>query len=149
MKPRTDATPTSGVDPPAGLGRARVHWDKFLAHVRANLPEAEIFWKVYPGKSGRQCVVRLKGRNLAYLKPEDGWFLVGLALSDAAVARLADARLPAELVEEIRSSPRYMEGRPARVRVNSAATLEIIATLLDIKAADVVSAKLRRRRGRS
>ncbi|MCK6484440.1 MAG: DUF3788 family protein [Phycisphaerae bacterium] len=144
-EPRDKGAVATNTDPPDGLGAARALWDQLLARVRAELPEAQVVWKVYAGKSGRQCVIRMKDRNLAYLKPGDGCFLAGFALSDAAVALLADAKLPAEFVEEVRSSPKYQEGRPARVRVDSAATLKTAATLLDIKAADVLGAKRRRR----
>jgi len=124
-------------DPLAALGKARTHWDAFLARARADVPEAEVAWKTYAGASGTQCVIRMSGRNLAYLKPGEGWFLASFALSDAAIVRLSEARLPAELIQEVEASPKYPEGRPARVRVDSAAACRTAAKLLAIKAADV------------
>lgn len=124
-------------DPLAALGPARPLWDALLARAAADLPALEVLWKTYAGKTGRQCVIRLKDRNLAYLKPGAGSFLVSVALSDAAVAALGASTLPPSLIAEVRASPKYPEGRPARVVVDSPAALEHAAALLAIKAADV------------
>jgi len=105
------------------------------------VPDVEIVWKTYTGKTSRQCVVRMKGRNLVYLKPSEGGFLASMALSDAAVATLADAKIPKSLIEEIESSPKYPEGRPARVHVHSTSTLRTAIALLAIKQSDVLRMK--------
>ena len=128
-------------DPLAALGPARPLWDAFLARAAADLPAAEIGWKSYAGKTGRQCVIRLKDRNLAYLKPGEGSFLVSVALSDGAVAGLAGSKLPASLIEEIEAAPKYPEGRPARVLVSSSSGVKHAVTLLALKTADVLRAK--------
>jgi|GEM_PF-80568 len=127
------------------LAAAQPHWDQFLQWVGANLPDAEIVWKDYAGKTGRQCVIRMKDRNLAYLKPAAGSFLASVALSDAAVADLDDSKLPEALIHEIRSSPKYPEGRPARVCVDSIPTLKMATALMEIKIADRLRAKSKRR----
>ena len=127
------------------LGSARSHWDAFLAAASGAAPEVNVVWKEYAGKTGRQCVIRMEDRNLAYLKPGEGWFLVSVALSDAAVAGLGESKLPKALIKEIEGAPKYPEGRPARVQVDSAATLKTALALLAIKAADVVETKSKRR----
>lgn len=149
LKKRTPRSPTSEVDAPADLGAARLHWDALLRRLLADQPNVDILWKDYAGKSGRQCVIRLKDRNLAYLKPGIGFFVVSMAMSDKAVGCLAQSKLPQALVEEIASSRKYPEGRAARVRVDSAATFRIAATLLAIKSADVLGAKSKGRAGTS
>lgn len=110
------------------VGAALRHWEAFLKHVRAAAPDAEVVWKTFAGKTGRQCVIRGKDRNLAYLKPGDGSFLVSVALSDEAVAGLKAQELPEALIAEITASPQYPEGTPARVRVDSAKSLAHAAT---------------------
>lgn len=131
----------ASVDPLAALGAARVHWDVLVARIAAGVPAAEIAWKTYAGKSGRQCVVRAKGRNLLYFKPGVGEFLVSTALSDVGVAGLAGSSLPPRLIEAITAGPKYPEGRAARVVVRSKETLKVALTLLAIKVADVSRAK--------
>ncbi len=138
---------TPDASSPAALGCSLEYWERFIALVRAELPGAEIGWKGYPGSSGRQCIVRMKKRNLAYLKPGEGEFTVSFALSEAAVASMADARLPQALIEEVKAARRYPEGRAARVRVSSVATLKTAAALLAVKLADVLRAGEKPRRG--
>lgn len=119
------------------LGKAERLWHELLTRAAAAAPGAAPVWKSYAGSSGRQCVLRLKDRNLAYLKPGEGSFLFSLALSDAATASLPDAGLPKPLVAEILAAPRAPEGRPARVRVDSPAALERALLLLELKVADL------------
>jgi len=149
LKKRPPSSPPAKAEPPADLGAARSHWDALLRRLRADQPDVEILWKDYAGKSGRQCVIRLKDRNLAYLKPGIGFFVVSMAMSDKAVGCLAQSKLPQALVQEIASSRKHPEGRAARVRVDSAATFRIAATLLAIKSADVLGAKSKGRAGPS
>lgn len=136
---------TAGEGPGREVGTALQQWEAFLEQARAAVPEAEIVWKTYAGKTGRQCVIRSKARNLAYLKPADEAFLVSMALSDDAIAGLEASKLPKALVAEIKATPKYPEGTPARVRVDSAKSLEHALVLLSIKVADTAKAKMRHR----
>ncbi|MBX3384471.1 MAG: DUF3788 family protein [Phycisphaeraceae bacterium] len=146
MAPRKKTSKASpSIDGPGRkIGAALRHWRVFLEHVRAAAPEARAVWKTYAGKTGRQCVIRGKGRNLAYLKPGEGSFLVSVALSDEAVAGLRAQKLPEALIAEITASSMSPEGTPARVRVDSAPSLTHAAALFTIKVADAVSARSRR-----
>ncbi len=118
------------------LGRTKRHWDALVAHIHETYPSAAAGWKFYPGKSGWTFVVREKKRNLVYMKPMAKAFTAALALGDKAVAALADTDLPADLVESIRQSPKYPEGRPARTAVSKATDLTIVTRLLAVKAAN-------------
>lgn len=119
----------------APLGAARPLWDAYLARVGTVAPSAAVAWKDYT--SGRRCVIRLKGRNLAYLTPGEGSFLASTAISEAADL----AGLPRKLIAEIAAGPVYPEGRAARIRIDSAASLKTALALLAIKTADVLRAK--------
>lgn len=118
------------------IGAALQHWNAFLDGVRTQAPDVEIAWKTYAGKTGKQCVIRGKDRNLAYLKPGDGSFLFSTALSESAVAALSRSNLPKALIAEVEAATKYREGTPARVRIDSAKTLKDALTLLAIKIAD-------------
>ncbi len=135
---------SAGKGPGRRVGAAPQHWETFLEHARVVAPEAEVVWKTYAGKTGTQCVFRTKDRNLAYLKPAEGSFLVSVALSDASIAGLEASELPKALIAEIKVSPKYPEGTPARVRVDSAKSLEHALVLLSIKVADTAKGKPRR-----
>lgn len=142
MAKKPDPKPDSAVEASLNLlADARPHWDALLAAAADLSPNINTLWKTYAGASGRQCVIRIGEKNLAYLKPAEGSFLVSMALSDDAVAGLAAAKLPKALVDEIAAAKKYPEGRPARVTVLSPANLKTAKALLAIKLADVAAKK--------
>jgi len=118
------------------LGPAKRHWDSFAAHVEKVNAGGTAEWKHYAGKSGWTFVLRDKRRNLAYVKPLAKRFLVSFAFNDAAVAAAERAGLPARIVRPIRESPKYPEGRAARVEVGSAREVVFAQKLLAIKLAN-------------
>jgi hypothetical protein len=99
------------------LGRSKVHWDALVAHLDGLGEALRPEWKFYGKKHGWQLKYTRKKKSVIYLIPHAGSFLAGMALPDAALARLRDAKLPAELVEQIENERSYREGRPARVEV--------------------------------
>ena len=115
------------------LGTAKKHWDTFVAAVAAAAPDAKPEWKFYSGKSGWVFLFRGKKRNVVYMRPMIKVFLVSFTFSEKAVAAVEQSDLPAELVESIRRSPRYPEGRPARLNVKTAKDAKIAKQLLAIK----------------
>jgi len=142
MAKKPDPNPSSAVEASLDqLAAARLHWDALLAAASQLAPNINTQWKTYAGKTGRQCVIRMGEKNLAYLKPAEEAFLVSMALSDDAVESLATAKLPKSLMSEVAAARKYPEGRPARVTVSSAATLKTAMTLLEIKFADVRTKK--------
>lgn len=118
------------------LGRVKRHWDGFLSHIRQVSADATAEWKHYSGKSGWTFVVRGKRRNLAYLKPSAGRFTVSFAFGDKAVQAAEQSDLPDPLVQSIRQSPKYPEGRAVRVEVTSASNVALVKKLLAIKLAN-------------
>ena len=115
------------------LGRAKRHWDALVTQVQKVSPDATAAWKHYAGKYGWTFVVREKRRNLLYLKPAEKRFTASLALGEDAVAALRQSGLPDALVQTIEQSPKYPEGRPARIDVASAADLKIATKLVAVK----------------
>ena len=117
------------------LGPAKRQWDNFTSHVQEVNASGTAEWRHYAGKTGWTLVVRDKRRNLAYVKPLAKRFLVSFAFSDAAVTAAEQSDLPEKIVQPIRQSPKYPEGRAVRVEVASAADAAIARRLLDIKLA--------------
>jgi hypothetical protein len=115
------------------LGKSKRYWDRFIKYVKAAHPKAVAEWKEY--STGARLVVRDRRRNLAYLKPDEKHFLVSLALGEKAIEALEESGLPARFVKSVIESPRYPEGRAARIAVDSEASLGIARKLLAIKAA--------------
>lgn len=127
--------PPSDGDLGQTIGRAKRHWDALLAVISRDHPDVLMGWKHYAGKTGWRFIVHRKGRNLAYLKPCDGRFTVSLALSDQALDAAERSGVPAQIIDPIRASPKYPEGRAARVDVVCAKDVALAFALLAIKAA--------------
>jgi hypothetical protein len=118
------------------LGAAKKHWDALHAHIGASTPKARTEWKFYKSagaSGGWRCVVSDGRRNLLYLRPDAGSFLVSCALSDAQVDAAERAGVQSGLIAEIRGGPKLPEGRAARVEVHSPASLKLVLKLLEAK----------------
>lgn len=115
------------------LGPAKRHWDDFTAHAQAVCPAASPEWKFYNKKSGWIFLLRGKKRNVVYLRPMDKCFKVCFSFSEDAVRAAESSGLPADLVDSIRQSPKYPEGRAARIDVKIAAQVKLAKKLLKIK----------------
>jgi hypothetical protein len=115
------------------LGKAKAHWDKLVAHISALGPVASPEWKHYGKKSGWILVVRGKRANLMYLMPREKSFGANFALGEKAVQAALQSDLPAPIIEMIRQSPKYPEGRAVRLTVTSAADVKTAKRLLAIK----------------
>ena len=99
----------------------------------AGHPELRPEWKYYGPKNGWSLKLLDGKRNLCFVVPRDGHFLVAFALGHDAVERALHSRLPAELRKSIAAARGYPEGRPARIEVRSEADLEAVELLLEIK----------------
>jgi hypothetical protein len=119
----------------AVLGDSKAHWDAILAHVGATYEGVTSEWKHYGTAHGWQLKFLRKRRAFLYLIPYEGKFVAGMALSDAEVARLDEARVPKALADEIRSAKRYQEGRPARVEVKTKTHVQTVRRLLSLRGA--------------
>jgi len=89
------------------------------------------------GSTGKKYGWALRGkkgkRNLVYMIPQHGSFLVGLVLGDRAMEALRSASLSAAAREVLASAKRYGEGTGFRLPVASPADLEDVKTLIQIK----------------
>ena len=72
-------------------------------------------------------------RVIAYLIPQRDGFLVGLVFGDRAVAAVESSPIPDPVREIIATARRYAEGTGFRVPVTSAAELDNVKTLVEIK----------------
>jgi hypothetical protein len=115
------------------LGRAKRGWDELAAHIAEAAPEAKAEWKHYGKRSGWVFVVRGKRHNLMYMIAHEKHFVASFAFGGKAVQAALQSDLPAAIIEMIRQSPKYPEGRAVRVAVKSAADVKVVQRLLAIK----------------
>ena len=115
------------------LGRSKKLWDELRSYAgELGTPVSEE-WKCHGEKYGWSLVLRAKKRNLLYMSPREKHFMASCALGEKAIAAAEKTGLPPQVLEAIRTAPRYPEGRPARIEVRTAKDLAVVKQLLTIK----------------
>ncbi|HVP10106.1 MAG TPA: DUF3788 family protein [Phycisphaerae bacterium] len=125
--------PPAAGDLTRAFGKAKRHWDDLAGHISSLGPAAKPEWKHYGKRSGWVYVLRGKKNNLLYLIPHEKHFVASFAFGEKAVRAALESDLPAPVVEMVRQSPKYPEGRAVRLKVTSAADVKIAKRLLAIK----------------
>jgi hypothetical protein len=121
----------------AALGPTAALWDKFVASMASELGVATQEWKaVNPNKYGWSLRLKNKTRNIVYLSPYQGFFMVGFVLSDRAVKAAGEALFPTAVATAIAKAPRYPEGTGLRLAVKTARDLPSLRKLAAIKLAN-------------
>ena len=94
-------------------------------------------WKgIVVKKYGWSLRLKQKSRNIVYLGPGEGCFMVSFVLSDKAAKIARETKLPKAVAEVIAAAPRYPEGNGVRLLVKRAADLRPIQKIAAIKLAN-------------
>jgi hypothetical protein len=125
------AKPTAASFAKALKGRSK-YWDELKGHVHGPVVEE---WKYYGKTIGWTKKLLLGKRNLLFLTVRNGYFVVSFVLGDKAVALAQRSSLSEELIRQLVTAKKYVEGRGIRVEVKSRRALEQAKILLDIKMA--------------
>jgi hypothetical protein len=117
----------------AALGPAKVHWDRLLAQLAAELNLVVEEWSSSGAKYGWALRLKMKKRNIVYLGPCRGSFRVTFALGDRAVEAARRSTLPRKVVKLIEEGKRYPEGTAVRIEAVEAKDIAAIVKLAAIK----------------
>lgn len=121
----------------AALGPTATLWDDFVAWMASELGVATQEWKgVLSNKYGWSLRLKVKARNIVYLAPYPGYFMVSFVLSDRAVKAAQKARFSAPVARALADAPRYPEGTGLRLAVKTARDLPPLRKLAAIKLAN-------------
>ena len=120
----------------ASLGSTARLWDEFIQWMAEEERVTEQEWKgIVVKKYGWSLRLKQKKRNIVYLGPGNGCFMVSFVLSDAALKAVKETTLPKSVAEVIAAAPRYPEGNGVRLVVKRAADLDPIRKIAAIKVA--------------
>lgn len=120
----------------AALGAAAELWDGFIEWMAGEKDVTGQEWKgVVVKKYGWSLRLKQKSRNIVYLSPGRGCFLVGFVLSDKALQAAKAARLPKAVQQILAGAPRYPEGNGVRLVVRRGADVAAIRKIAAIKIA--------------
>jgi predicted DNA-binding protein (MmcQ/YjbR family) len=90
-------------------------------------------WKVYSRKAGPSLRLKRAERAILYVQPGPGTLQATVVLGEKAVEQALASRLPARLRKAIEDARPYVEGRPVRVDLRSAADIGDVETLVGFK----------------
>ena len=90
-------------------------------------------WKWYGPKNGWSLKQFHRKRNMCFISPRDGHFLVAFLLNHDAVEKALSSALPPPIRHDIATARPYPEGRPARLEVRAEDDLIPVHVLMEIK----------------
>jgi len=118
----------------AVLGETASLWREFINWMANEKGATGQEWKgIYVNKYGWSLRLKQKSRNIVYLGPGKGCFMVSFVLSDKAVKSAKTAHLPKAVAEALATAPRYPEGTGLRLLVHRAGDMAAIRKLAAIK----------------
>ena len=122
----------------AALGSTALLWNQFVEWMANAQGVDGQEWKgIVVKKYGWSLRLKLKKRNIVYLGPGMGCFMVSFVLSDKALAAVKKTRLPKVVAKVIADAPRYPEGNGVRILVRQTADLNAIQKIAAIKVASL------------
>ncbi len=91
-------------------------------------------WKQYSKKMGWQLKLLKGKRNIMFVVPFDGYFIVAFIFGDKAVGKVMESDLPKEIKTELQDAKKYMEGRIINITITQdTKNVNDIIKLIEIK----------------
>ena len=130
-------TQPSDVEVAAALGPSAKLWNDFIQWMADEEGITGQEWKgVVVKKYGWSLRLKQKSRNIVYMGPGSGCFMVSFVLSDKALKAAKEAHLPKVVADALAAAPRYPEGNGLRLQVHRASDLQPIRKIAAIKIAN-------------
>jgi len=117
----------------AAIGDYYELWQHLVTDLKNELAIDTAEWHTSSVKLGWSLRVQAKKRNIVYLGPRDGCFLVSFILGDKAIAAARKSGLDPTVLRLIAGSKRYPEGTAVRIEVRSESDLQTVKKLAKIK----------------
>lgn len=117
----------------AALGPSRPLWDQLLDDLSLGDLITGWDWHSYSVKAGWSLRLQRKQRNILYMVPREGGFLVAFVFGDKALAAIRAAKFPRAVIELIAGAKKYAEGTGVRLDIKGPQDLAIVKKLAAIK----------------
>ena len=120
----------------AALGGSTKLWNEFIKWMADEEGVAAQEWKgICVNKYGWSLRLKQRSRNVVYLGPGEGCFMVSFVLSDKALNVAKQAHLPKAVADTLATAPHCPEGNGVRLVVHRASDLPAIRKIAAIKLA--------------
>jgi len=111
-------------------------WKKLIDRIRSRFEPLGEDWGFSGKKWGWSLRLKCKKRTVLYMTPANGFFYVGFALGEKAVAAAHESSLPEPVLNLIDNSQKYAEGRAVRLEIRHAEDLGSVVQIAEIKMAN-------------
>lgn len=115
------------------IGSTHVLWDRLVQDLKQNEGVDIQEWRSYSPKAGWSFRLTRKKRNILYMIPVHGHFLVAFIFGQKAIDATRTSDVPASVMKLIDESPRYPEGTGFRIEVKKEKDLALVEKLAKIK----------------
>ena len=134
---RAKPTQPSEAELAAALGPSTKLWNEFIQWMADEEGVATQEWKgICVNRYGWSLRLKQKSRNIVYLGPGEGCFMVSFVLSDKALQQAKQTHLPKAVADTLAAAPHYPEGNGVRLLVHRAGDLPAIRKIAAIKLAN-------------
>lgn len=117
----------------AEIGDTKEVLDRICRFIETETGQLTWEWKHYGQKSGWTLKLLSKKRNLLFVGPESGYFIIAFVFGDRAVEAVVKSQLPETIKNELLNARKYAEGRGIRVEIRDDSQLENVLKLIRIK----------------
>ncbi len=115
------------------IGETKQYLDRICRFIEEETGHLTLEWKHYGQKSGWTLKLLSKKRNLLFVGPEDGFFIIAFVFGDRAVEAVLKSMLPEAIKNELLNARKYAEGRGIRFEIRDESELENVLQLIKIK----------------
>lgn len=115
------------------MGEAFTLREELYAYLSESVGTVEVEWKFYSKKSGWTSKTLLGNRNLFFLSPMEGTFMVTFIFGDRAAEAVLKGAFPDHVKQSVESARKYAEGRGISLEIQNRDDLKIVRNLIDIK----------------
>lgn len=115
------------------IGDTQALWDRLVQDLKQNEGVDIQEWRSYSPKAGWSFRLTRKKRNILYMIPVHGHFVVAFIFGQKAIDAARSSDVPASVMKLIDESPRYAEGTGFRIEVKKEKDLAVVQKLAKIK----------------
>ena len=117
----------------AEIGETKEVLDQICRFIETETGQLTREWKHYGQKSGWTLKLLSKKRNLLFVGPEEGYFVIAFVFGDRAVEAVLKSQLPENIKNDLQNARKYAEGRGIRFEIRDGRELESVLQLIRIK----------------
>ena len=115
------------------IGETKAVLDRICRFIEEETGQLTLEWKHYGKTAGWTLKLLSKKRNLLFVGPESGYFIIAFVFGDRAVEAVMKSQLPETIKTELTNARKYAEGRGIRFEIRDDSELENVLQLIRIK----------------